>query len=47
MGASLTMIDHRYGHLARDGREHTIRLRDGLNAEEYLSGSGMVVANRP
>jgi hypothetical protein len=29
MGASLTMIDHHYGHLARDGREHAIRLRDG------------------
>jgi hypothetical protein len=22
MGASLTMIDRHYGHLARDGREH-------------------------
>ena len=29
MGASLTMIDRRYGHLARDGREHAIRLLDG------------------
>ena len=26
MGASLTMIDRHYGHLARDGREHAIRL---------------------
>ena len=25
MGASLTMIDRDYGHLARDGREHAIR----------------------
>ncbi|MGH3085645.1 MAG: tyrosine-type recombinase/integrase, partial [Gaiellaceae bacterium] len=25
MGASLTMIDRHYGHLARDGREHAIR----------------------
>jgi integrase len=32
MGASLTMIDRHYGHLARDGREHAIRLLDGLNA---------------
>jgi integrase len=31
MGASLTMIDRHYGHLARDGREHAIRLLDGLN----------------
>jgi hypothetical protein len=27
MGASLTMIDRHYGHLARDGREHAIRLQ--------------------
>jgi hypothetical protein len=26
MGASLTMIDRHYGHLARDGREHAIQL---------------------
>ena len=28
MGASLTMIDRHYGHLARDGREYAIRLLD-------------------
>jgi len=28
MGASLTMIDRHYGHLAGDGREHAIRLLD-------------------
>ena len=33
MGASLTMIDRHYGHLARDGREHAIRLLDA-HAEE-------------
>jgi hypothetical protein len=32
MGASLTMIDGHYGHLARDGREHAIRLLDELSA---------------
>jgi integrase len=32
MGASLTMIDRHYGHLARDGREHAIRLLNDLNA---------------
>ena len=32
MGASLTMIDRHYGHLARDGREHAITLLDTLNA---------------
>lgn len=34
MGASLTMIDRHYGHLARDGREHAIQLLDGLNSAE-------------
>lgn len=34
MGASLTMIDRHYGHLARDGRHHAIRLLDTLNASE-------------
>lgn len=28
MGASLTMIDRHYGHLAKDGREHAITLLD-------------------
>jgi integrase len=33
MGASLTMMtDRQYGHLARDGREHAIRLLDELSA---------------
>jgi integrase len=34
MGASLTMIDRHYGHLARDGREHAIRLLDAHAAEQ-------------
>jgi hypothetical protein len=34
MGASLTMIDRHYGHLARDGRAHAIKLLDALNAPE-------------
>jgi integrase len=34
MGASLTMIDRHYGHLARDGREHAISLLDALSAYE-------------
>jgi integrase len=32
IGASLTTIDRHYGHLARDGREHAIRLLDELSA---------------
>ena len=34
MGASLTMIDRHYGHLARDGREHATALLDSLAAAE-------------
>jgi hypothetical protein len=33
-GASLAMIDLHYGRLARDGREHAIRLLDALSAPE-------------
>ncbi len=39
MGASLTMIDRHYGHLARDGREHAIELFDALDAGWTLVGS--------
>jgi hypothetical protein len=28
MGSSLTIIDRHYGHLAREGREHAIKLLD-------------------
>jgi hypothetical protein len=31
MGASLTMIDRHYGHLARDGRDHAINLLDSFS----------------
>ena len=34
MGASLTMIDRHHGHLTRGVREHAIRLRDELSAEQ-------------
>jgi integrase len=34
MGASLTMIDRHYGHLAHDGRQHAIRLLDTHAAEQ-------------
>ena len=29
------MIDRHYGHLARDGREHAIKLLDALNAPAF------------
>ena len=35
MGASLTMMDRHSGHLARDGREHAIKLLDASNAPEF------------
>ena len=44
MGASLTMIDRHYGHLARDGRDHAIRLLDAQNASEVgVDGGGRLV----
>jgi integrase len=36
MGTSLAMIDRHYGHLARDGREHAIRLLDTYRAAAPL-----------
>ena len=38
MGASLTIIDRHYGHFARDGRQHAIRLLDDLNAPVDVRG---------
>jgi hypothetical protein len=32
MGASLTMIDWQYGHLARDGHDHAINLLDAFTS---------------
>jgi hypothetical protein len=34
MGTSLAMIDRHYGHLARDGREHAIRLLNTYRTAE-------------
>jgi integrase len=34
MGASLTMIDRHYGHLARDGRDHAINLLDSHASDD-------------
>jgi len=34
MGASLTMIDRHYGHLAKDGRQHAINLLDTLSTAQ-------------
>jgi integrase len=37
MGASLTMIDRHYGHLARDCREHAINLLDTFTGSEAVN----------
>ena len=42
MGASLTMIDRHYGHLARDGREHAIRLLDSYSVTSVDVGGRSV-----
>lgn len=46
MGASLTMIDRHYGHLARDGREHAIKLLDALSAPEATGGRSWTLRGR-
>jgi hypothetical protein len=46
MGASLTMIDRHYGHLARDGREHAIKLLDALNAPGPSRGHSWTLRGR-
>jgi hypothetical protein len=37
MGASLTVIDRHYGHLARDGRDHSINLLDAFTDSEAVN----------
>jgi integrase len=44
MGASLTVIDRHYGHLARDGRDHAINLLDGYTKPEMAGVHGVDVA---
>jgi integrase len=46
MGASLTMIDRHYGHLARDGRDHAIKLLD-THTHRRPRGGRCVDAARP
>ena len=47
MGASLTMIDRHYGHLARDGREHAIRLLDSYSRAEPTDVQALDVRRTP
>ena len=37
MGASLTMIDRHYGHLAGDGRDHAINLLDAFTGSDAVN----------
>jgi integrase len=37
MGASLTMIDRHYGHLAHDGRDHAIDLLDAFTGPDAIN----------
>jgi hypothetical protein len=41
------MIDRHYGHLARDGREHAIRLLDELRAGQRPRWTLVDVASTP
>jgi hypothetical protein len=36
IGSSIAMIDHHYGHLARDSREHAVSLLDALAVERAV-----------
>ena len=44
MGASLTMIDRHYGHLARDGRQHAINLLDAFTGSEAVNVHAVAAA---
>jgi hypothetical protein len=46
MGASLTMIDRHYGNLARDGREHPIRMLDEVSAASVHGGRWWTLRGR-
>ena len=39
MGSSIAMIDHHYGHLAHDSRQHAISLLDALALERAVDAA--------
>ena len=45
MGASLTMIDRHYGHLAKDGRQHAINLLDTFTAAAPSMSTSVAVVD--
>jgi integrase len=46
MGTSLAMIDRHYGHLARDGRKHAIKLLDTYRAPDPSTSTGWTPGGR-
>jgi integrase len=47
MGTSLGMIDRHYGHLARDGREHAIKLLDSFTGAHVHAVDAAWTSNEP
>jgi hypothetical protein len=47
MGASLTMIDRHYGHLAKDGRQHAMNLLDTYTARRPPRGRSVDAQHTP
>jgi hypothetical protein len=47
MGSSIAMIDHHYGHLARDSREHAVSLLDALAIERAVDAGWTQPATSP
>jgi hypothetical protein len=47
MGSSIAMIDHHYGHLARDSREHAVSLLDALAIERAVDAGWTQPARPP
>lgn len=39
MGSSIAMIDHHYGHLAHDSRQHAVSLLDALAPERAVDAA--------
>jgi hypothetical protein len=47
MGSSIAMIDHHYGHLAHDSRQHAVSLLDALALERAVDAGWTSAHTRP
>jgi hypothetical protein len=47
VGSSIAMIDHHYGHLARDSREHAVSLLDALAVERAVDAGWTPPLTKP